>query len=116
MEKNFHDDYIWWLADPGWNAPTKGEKGIEIVRRSSEVLNKIEHTYNNGNVLIVSHKAAIRIMLCSLLGIDIGRFRDRFQLLVGSICIVDMMVHGPSLRLMNDRSYMSLELRERPGT
>jgi probable phosphoglycerate mutase len=23
----FHDDYIRWLADPGWNAPTGGEKG-----------------------------------------------------------------------------------------
>jgi broad specificity phosphatase PhoE len=116
VEKTFHDDYIWWLADPGWNAPTQGEKGIEIARRSSHVLERIEQTYSSGNVLVVSHKATIRIMLCSLLGIDVGRFRDRFQLPVGSISIVDMTANGPSLRLMNDRSYMSRKLRERPGT
>jgi broad specificity phosphatase PhoE len=116
VEKEFHDDYILWLADPGWNAPTQGEKGVEIARRSSQVLELIEQNYTSGNVLVVSHKAMIRIMLCSLLGIDLGRFRDRFQLPVGSICIIDMTAHGPSLRLMNDRSYMSAKLRERPGT
>jgi broad specificity phosphatase PhoE len=31
----FHDTYVRWLADPGWNAPTGGERGIDIARRSS---------------------------------------------------------------------------------
>ncbi|MGL5035912.1 MAG: histidine phosphatase family protein, partial [Microcystaceae cyanobacterium] len=62
----FHDDYVRWLADPGWCSPTGGEKGIDIARRSSEVLEEIEQTFDDGNILIVSHKATIRIMLCSL--------------------------------------------------
>jgi probable phosphoglycerate mutase len=39
----FHDDYVRWLADSGWNSPTGGEKGIDIARRSSEVLEEIDH-------------------------------------------------------------------------
>jgi broad specificity phosphatase PhoE len=34
------------------------------------VIAEIQDKYPQGNVLVVSHKATIRIMLCSLLGID----------------------------------------------
>ncbi|HEX3721793.1 MAG TPA: histidine phosphatase family protein, partial [Nitrolancea sp.] len=75
--REFHDDYVRWLADPGWNAPTGGETGIQIARRSAMVLEEIEGSGASGDVLVVSHKATIRIMICALLGIDVGRFRDR---------------------------------------
>ena len=72
VDREYHDDYVRWLADPGWNAPTEGERGIDIAHRSGSVLREIEETFHEGNVLIVSHKATIRIMLCQLLGIDEG--------------------------------------------
>jgi probable phosphoglycerate mutase len=112
----FHDDYVRWLSDPGWNAPTGGEKGIEIARRSSEVLEEIEQTFDEGNILVVSHKATIRIMLCSLLGIDLGRYRDRIGIPVASLSIVEMAERGPLIGVMGDRSHLSRELREREGT
>lgn len=111
VDREFHDDYIRWLADPGWNAPTQGEKGIDIARRSAIALQRIERTYTKGNILIVSHKATIRIILCSLLGIDLGRFRDRFDLPAGAVCIIELAIRGPLLHLMADRSYMSEKLR-----
>jgi probable phosphoglycerate mutase len=116
VNHEFHDDYVRWLADPGWNAPTGGQKGIDIARRSSLVLEEIEKTYSAGNVLVVSHKATIRIMLCSLLGIDVGRFRDRISMPVASISIVEMAMHGPLLHMMGDRSYLRGFLRSRAGT
>ena len=116
INREFHDDYVRWLTDPGWNAPTGGERGIDIARRSSLVLEEIEKTYTAGNVLVVSHKATTRIMLCSLLGIDVGRFRDRISMPVASISIVEMAMHGPLLRMMGDRSYLRGFLRNRTGT
>jgi broad specificity phosphatase PhoE len=116
VNREFHDDYVRWLAEPGWNAPTGGEKGIDVARRSSRVLEEIEQTYSTGNILIVSHKGTTRIMLCSLLGIDIGRFRDRMSLPVASLSIVEMAAHGPFLHMMGDRSYLSEYLRGRVGT
>ena len=116
VNREFHDTYIRWLADPGWNAPTGGERGIDIARRSSLVIEEIEQTCSAGNVLVVSHKATTRIMLCSLLGIDVGRFRDRISMPVASISIVEMAVHGPLLHMMGDRAYLRQHLRKRAGT
>ncbi|MBE9167475.1 histidine phosphatase family protein [Pleurocapsales cyanobacterium LEGE 06147] len=116
INHEFHDEYVRWLADPGWNSPTGGEKGVDIARRSSLVLEEIEQTHSTGNVLVVSHKATIRIMLCSLLGIDVGRFRDRIGMPVASVTIVEMAERGPLLHVMGDRSHLSEQLRQRVGT
>jgi broad specificity phosphatase PhoE len=66
--------------------------------------------------LIVSHKATIRIILCSLLGIDLGRYRDRLDAPAGSISVVRFGQYGPRLERLGDRSYMSEELQALPGT
>jgi probable phosphoglycerate mutase len=116
VNREFHDDYVRWLADPGWSAPTGGEKGVDIARRSSQVLEEIEQTCSTGNVLVVSHKATIRIMLCELLGIDIGRFRDRIGMPVASVSLVEMAERGPLLQIMGDRSHLRPQLRDRFGT
>ncbi|MDR3675128.1 MAG: histidine phosphatase family protein [Acidobacteriota bacterium] len=116
VNRQFHDDYVRWLSDPGWNAPTGGEKGMDISRRSSMVLDEIERTYPSGNVLVVSHKATTRIMLCSLLGIDVGRYRDRLVMPVAALSIVEMMEQGPLLRVLGDRTHLRQSLRLGPVT
>jgi hypothetical protein len=55
-------------------------------------------------------------MLCSLLGIDVGRFRDRISMPVASVSIVEMAVQGPLLHMMGDRAYMREQLCKRVGT
>lgn len=111
VNQQYHDDYIRWLADPAWNSPTEGEKGIRVSRRSSTVLEDIEETYPDGNVLIVSHKATLRIMLCTLLGIDIGRYRDRLAMPVSAVTTVEVSQYGPFVRVFNDCSHLPLSLR-----
>jgi broad specificity phosphatase PhoE len=111
VNREFHDEYVRWLADPGWNGPTGGEKGVAIARRSSVVLEEIEETHQSGNVLVVSHKATVRIMLCSLLGIDIGRYRDRLAMPVAAISVVEMTAQGPLLKSLGDRSHLRKTLR-----
>ncbi len=111
VNATFHDDYIRWLADPAWNTPTDGEKAMQVARRSSDVLAEIEETYPDGNVLIVSHKATLRIMLCTLLGIDVGRYRDRLAMPVSAVSLVELMEYGPFVRQLNDRAHLPLHLR-----
>jgi probable phosphoglycerate mutase len=115
VSREFHDEDVRWLSDPGWNAPTGGEKGVDISRLSSTVLDEIERTYPSGNVLVVSHKATTRIMLCSLLGIDVGRYRDRLGMPVAALSIVQMMERGPLLRVLGDRTHLRQSLRLGPG-
>jgi len=116
VSEQFHDDYISWLADPAWHAPTEGERAVAIAQRGMKVIEEINAQYQEGNVLIVSHKATIRIILCALLGIDVGRFRYRLVCPVGSVSIVEFTAEGPLLRALADRSHFSEELRTLPGT
>ena len=68
------------------------------------------------NVLVVSHKATIRIILCSLIGIDVGRFRDRIGMPVAAVSVVEMADQGPLLHRLGDRSHLRKHLRQRAGT
>lgn len=116
VKTNYTDEYVHWMAEPAWNAPNGGETSVEIASRSSLVVAEVESKYREGNVLIVSHKATIRIMLCSLLGIDLGRYRDRLDMPAASLSKVKFDKYGPMLQSLGDRSYMSEELRNLPGT
>ena len=116
VSRRFHDEYVSWLADPGWNAPTGGERGVDIARRSSVVLDEIDRNHPAGRVLLISHKATTRIMLCSLLGIDVGRYRDRISMPVASLSVVEMTEQGPRLKVLGDRTHLRDSLRQRPGT
>ncbi len=116
VRANYLDDYIRWLTEPAWNPPTEGESAVQIASRASLVVAEIQQTHTSGNVLIVSHKATIRIMLCNLLGIDLGRYRDRIDCPAASLSMVRFSDHGPLLQRLGDRSFMEAELRSRPGT
>lgn len=116
VEQAYHDDYIKWLADPAWHAPTEGELAVVVARRGVEVVEDIKTRFSDGNVLVVSHKATIRIILCSLLGIDVGRFRYRLGCPVGSVSIVEFTPQGPLLHALADRSHLSEGLKLLPGT
>ena len=116
VKQNHSEDYISWLTEPAWNPPTGGETSVEIASRATIVIAEIQAKYPKGNVLVVSHKATIRIILCSLLGIDLGRYRDRLTALAASVSIVKFDKHGPLLEVLGDRHHLPEEIRNLPGT
>ena len=116
VKERYGEDYVRWLTEPAWNPPTGGETAVQIASRASLIITEIEQRYSDGNVLVVSHKATIRVLLCNLLGIDLGRYRDRIAVLAASVSVIGFDVHGPMLQVLGDRSHMSAALRERPGT
>ncbi len=116
VQAEYPQDYLRWLAEPAWNPPTAGETAVEIAIRADQVINEIQQQHRQGAVLIVSHKATLRIILCSLLGIDLGRYRDRIDMPAASVSLVRFAEHGPLLQLLGDRSHFSEELLALPGT
>ncbi len=116
VKDQYADDYMRWLTEPAWNPPTGGETAVQIASRASLVITEIEEKYSEGNVLVVSHKATIRIILCALLGIDLGRYRDRINTLVGSVSVVRFEAHGPLLERLGDRAHLDARLLALPGT
>jgi probable phosphoglycerate mutase len=116
VKQHFGEDYLRWLTEPAWNPPTGGETSVQIASRALLVIAEIQQKYRTGNVLVVSHKATIRILLCSLLGIDLGRYRDRINILTTSVSIVKFDQHGPLLEVLGDRYHIPQPIRDRPGT
>ncbi len=116
VKDKYADDYMRWLAEPAWNPPTGGETAVQIASRAALVIAEVEQKYTEGNVLIVSHKATIRIILCALLGIDLGRYRDRINTLVGSVNVVRFEAHGPLLERLGDRAHLDQRLLALSGT
>jgi len=116
VRAQYEEDYIRWLTEPAWNPPTDGETSVQLASRAALVIAEIEKNHPSGNVLVVSHKATIRILLCSLLGIDLGRYRDRIHVLTASVSIVKFDLHGPLLEVLGDRYHIPEPIRSRPGT
>ena len=116
VKQRYEHDYIRWLTEPAWNPPTDGETAVQVASRALPIITEIESSYQSGNILVVSHKATIRIILCSLLGIDLGRYRDRIDVPAASLSIVKFDIHGPMLEVLGDRNYMPDNLRNREGT
>lgn len=116
VKENYNDDYVNWLREPAWNPPTGGETAVEIASRASLVMAEIQGTHPDGNILVVSHKATLRIIICNLLGIDLGRYRDRIGFLAASLCVIKLDQHGPLIETLGDRSFMDEKLRARTGS
>ena len=116
VARDWHDEYERWTADPAWNPPTGGETAIALSQRMTNVVEEITGSHMDGNVLVVSHKASIRVLLCALLGVDVGRFRYRFGCPVGSVSIVEFGGHGPLATAVADRSHLDARQRGLEGT
>ena len=79
VEARFPEEYSNWEADPFTFAPEAGESGLSVMARALPVLRRIVDAHAGKTVAVVSHKATIRLVLCSLLGIDARGYRDRLD-------------------------------------
>ncbi len=79
VEVRFPEEYENWEADPFTFAPEGGESGLSVMARALPVLRRIVVKNSGKTVVVVSHKATIRLVLCSLLGIDARGYRDRLD-------------------------------------
>ena len=106
VEARFHDEYIAWETDPFTFAPANGESGISVLARALPVIRQIVTSHRDKNIIVVSHKATIRLVLSSLLGFDERGYRDRLDQAPASLDILDFKdeVHA-RLMLFNDISH-----------
>ena len=79
VEAQFPDEYAAWEADPFTFAPEGGESGLSVMARALPVIREVVVAHAGQNVLVVSHKATIRLIISSLLGFDARGYRDRLD-------------------------------------
>jgi probable phosphoglycerate mutase len=106
VEGAFPEEAAAWEKDPYTFAPVGGESGLAVTARSLPVLMDIVREHVGEDVLIVSHKATIRLLLSSLLGFDPRRYRDTLDQNPAALNIVDFRNAGSArLTLFNDTSH-----------
>lgn len=106
VETRFSDEYAAWEADPFTFAPQGGESGIVVLARALPVIREIVVKHKDENVLVVSHKATLRLVISSLLGFDARGYRDRLDQAPACLNIVDFKDPlRARLMLFNDISH-----------
>src|ERR1700736_4926458 len=106
VEQKFPEEAAEWERDPYTFAPKGGESGLQVTARALPVLIDLVRKYPGQNILIVSHKATIRLLLSSLLGFDPRRYRDNLDQKPAALNIVDFKDPVRArLTLFNDTSH-----------
>jgi probable phosphoglycerate mutase len=65
-------------ADPATSPMPGGEDPHQAARRGVSALRDIASIHPHGRVLVVAHNTLIRLMLCTLFGIPLARYRTVF--------------------------------------
>lgn len=106
-----------WSTHPGRVAPPGGESGDQIAARALGAVERIRARHaGGGKVLVVSHKATLRVLVCALLGIDVDGFRARIAQKVCAVSIIDFKATGPLLQVLGDTSHLPPALLAGDGT
>jgi probable phosphoglycerate mutase len=106
VEEKFPEEAAEWEKDPYTFAPVGGESGLAVTARALPALIDLVREHVGENILIVSHKATIRLLLSSLLGFDPRRYRDNLDQKPAALNIVDFRdATRPRLTLFNDTSH-----------
>jgi broad specificity phosphatase PhoE len=106
VEDQFASEYAMWEQDPFTFAPGGGESGVAVLARALPALRAVISAHHGGKVLVVSHKATIRLMLSSLLGFDERGYRDRLDQAPACLNVIDFSDPVKArLMLFNDISH-----------
>ena len=108
--------YAYWAADTASRGTPSGETAFQVAARAAPVIERLRARHPAGRVLVVSHKATLRILTCALLGMDVRLFRDRIAQPVATVTRFDVRPTGAMLALLGDASHLPPELREAAGT
>lgn len=113
VEARFTGEYTSWEEDPFTFAPEGGESGVAVLARALPVIRDIVTRHQGERVLVVSHKATIRLVISSLLGFDARGYRDRLDQAPACMNVLDFRDPVRArLMLFNDTSHYAQCPRE----
>ena len=116
VEERYPEEYAAWEQDPFTFAPEQGESGLSVLARALPCIREIVVTHPEQLVLVVSHKATLRLLLSSLLGFDARGYRDRLDQAPACLNVVDFKDPVRArLMLFNDVSHYQDQPRVAAG-
>jgi probable phosphoglycerate mutase len=97
--------YARWRTDPTVGAPG-GESALDVVTRAMAAIDDLRGRYDRGNVLIVSHKTVLRLLLCRLLNIELRRYRECIDWPTGALSVLDIGAGHAAARCIADERHL----------
>lgn len=117
VEHQFPAEASAWDEDPFTFAPEGGESGLAVTARALPALMEVVRQHEGESLIVVSHKATIRLLLSSLLGFDPRRYRDNLDQNPAALNVVDFKDPVRArLMLFNDTSHYSEDTLIKPDT
>jgi probable phosphoglycerate mutase len=112
VEAAHPDEYAAWEEDPFTFAPAGGESGAAVLARALPTLREIVTRHAGEQVLVVSHKATLRLLVSSVLGFDARGYRDRLDQAPACLTVLDFRDPVRArLMLFNDTSHYAARPR-----
>jgi broad specificity phosphatase PhoE len=86
-----------------------------VTARALPALLEIVAKHGDQRILVVSHKATIRLLVSSLIGVDPRKYRDRLDQSPCALNILDFKdITCPRLTLFNDTSHYAGDVPDVP--
>jgi len=100
------DHFARWLEDPSVGPPN-GERPADVAARALAAIEDLRARHpDGGNVLVVSHKAVLRMLFCRLVGLEVRHYRG-VDWPVSGVTRIDIDGDALSLRTFADVSHLS---------
>src|SRR5436190_930133 len=93
--------YARWRQDPTVGAPG-GDSPFDVSARALAAIDDLRTRYDSGNVLVVSHKTVLRLLLCRLLNVDLRRYRDVVDWPTGAVTLLELGPCQATARFLAD--------------
>jgi probable phosphoglycerate mutase len=116
VKERWPDAFEYWAADVASRGTPGGETALHVAARAMRVVEAIRTRHQTGNVLIVSHKATLRVITCALLGLDVRLFRERIAQPVSAVTLFMLTGRTALLAVLGDRAHLSDALKNEEGT
>lgn len=116
VKERWPEAFDYWADDVSSRGTPGGETAFQVAARAMRVVEGIRARHERGNVLLVSHKATLRVITCALLGLDVRLFRERLAQPVGAVTLFVVAKKSAQLTIFGDRSHLPEELKNQEGT
>lgn len=96
IQKNYAKEWKDFFASPASTTIPKGESMSDVQKRAYPVVQQILDEHPEGDVAFVAHGGIIRVLICTMLGLDLNR---AWHLHVGNASITCFYYWGRSYTL-----------------
>lgn len=107
-------EYLAWVTDPEAHPPPNGETPSAVVARATTALQRLREMHAGEDLLLVTHKAVIRTLVCHYMGIPVRLFRSRVASPVCSLTLLEFAGDEVRLARLCDVAHLPKRWRAAP--